>query len=159
MQLQLLFVNEISKKRIAYSSVSHMGFIIIGIGSITNIGLNGLILQILSHGFISANVGDFFIEKNCYIQTPRHFLFCSLFKYLINNKFRSTVQIYLAILFILEWRWQLKIRQLDMHVEDCVRKIFANKARIFLLEQDSLKLLSPIPVCRPTKHSFAVFQE
>ncbi|KAL5645216.1 hypothetical protein ACJX0J_002502 [Zea mays] len=38
------------KKRIAYSSVSHMGFIIIGIGSITNIGLNGAILQILSHG-------------------------------------------------------------------------------------------------------------
>ncbi|KAL5646369.1 hypothetical protein ACJX0J_002321, partial [Zea mays] len=28
-----------------YSSVSHMGFIIIGIGSITNIGLNGAILQ------------------------------------------------------------------------------------------------------------------
>nr|YP_009093849.1 NADH dehydrogenase subunit 4 [Luzuriaga radicans]AIT16037.1 NADH dehydrogenase subunit 4 [Luzuriaga radicans] len=42
------------KKRIAYSSVSHMGFIIIGIGSITNMGLNGAILQILSHGFIGA---------------------------------------------------------------------------------------------------------
>nr|QWY25062.1 NADH-plastoquinone oxidoreductase subunit 4 [Curcuma ruiliensis] len=42
------------KKRIAYSSVSHMGFTIIGIGSITGIGLNGAILQILSHGFIGA---------------------------------------------------------------------------------------------------------
>nr|YP_009546785.1 NADH-plastoquinone oxidoreductase subunit 4 [Anigozanthos flavidus]AYP35525.1 NADH-plastoquinone oxidoreductase subunit 4 [Anigozanthos flavidus] len=42
------------KKRIAYSSVSHMGFIIIGIGSITDMGLNGAILQILSHGFIGA---------------------------------------------------------------------------------------------------------
>ncbi|KAJ0104849.1 hypothetical protein Patl1_19433 [Pistacia atlantica] len=42
------------KKRIAYSSVSHMGFIIIGIGSITDTGLNGAILQIISHGFISA---------------------------------------------------------------------------------------------------------
>nr|YP_009864881.1 NADH-plastoquinone oxidoreductase chain 4 [Wurmbea burttii]QKE32876.1 NADH-plastoquinone oxidoreductase chain 4 [Wurmbea burttii] len=42
------------KKRIAYSSVSHMGFLIIGIGSITNMGLNGAILQILSHGFIGA---------------------------------------------------------------------------------------------------------
>nr|WBU14602.1 NADH dehydrogenase subunit D [Floscopa scandens] len=42
------------KKRIAYSSVSHMGFLIIGIGSITNVGLNGAILQILSHGFIGA---------------------------------------------------------------------------------------------------------
>ena len=44
------------KKRIAYSSVSHMGFIIIGIGSITNIGLNGAILQILSHGYIGATL-------------------------------------------------------------------------------------------------------
>ncbi|KAL5643141.1 hypothetical protein ACJX0J_000341 [Zea mays] len=44
------------KKRIAYSSVSHMGFLIIGIGSITNIGLNGAILQILSHGFIGATL-------------------------------------------------------------------------------------------------------
>jgi NAD(P)H-quinone oxidoreductase subunit 4 len=42
------------KKRIAYSSVSHMGFIAIGIGSITDIGLNGAILQMLSHGFIGA---------------------------------------------------------------------------------------------------------
>ncbi|KAL5645971.1 hypothetical protein ACJX0J_001247 [Zea mays] len=50
------------KKRIAYSSVSHMGFIIIGIGSITNIGLNGAILQILSHGFIGATT--FFLGGN-----------------------------------------------------------------------------------------------
>nr|YP_011008541.1 NADH-plastoquinone oxidoreductase subunit 4 [Tacca plantaginea]WPV72367.1 NADH-plastoquinone oxidoreductase subunit 4 [Tacca plantaginea] len=42
------------KKRIANSSVSHMGFIILGIGSITEMGLNGAILQILSHGFIGA---------------------------------------------------------------------------------------------------------
>nr|YP_010409372.1 NADH dehydrogenase subunit D [Rubroshorea macrophylla]URH13698.1 NADH dehydrogenase subunit D [Rubroshorea macrophylla] len=42
------------KKRIAYSSVSHMGFILIGIGSITDTGLNGAILQIISHGFIGA---------------------------------------------------------------------------------------------------------
>ena len=42
------------KKRIAYSSVSHMGFIIIGISSITDPGLNGAILQIISHGFIGA---------------------------------------------------------------------------------------------------------
>ncbi|RYQ83760.1 hypothetical protein Ahy_B10g102582 [Arachis hypogaea] len=42
------------KKRIAYSSVSHMGFIILGIGSISDMGLNGAILQIISHGFIGA---------------------------------------------------------------------------------------------------------
>ena len=33
------------KKRIAYSFVSHMGFIIIGIGSLSNMGPNGAILQ------------------------------------------------------------------------------------------------------------------
>ncbi|CAN6445091.1 unnamed protein product [Victoria cruziana] len=36
------------KKRIVYSSVSHMGFIIIGISSVTDAGLNGAILQIIS---------------------------------------------------------------------------------------------------------------
>nr|QZL37405.1 NADH-plastoquinone oxidoreductase subunit 4 [Sparganium japonicum] len=42
------------KKRIAYSSLSHMSFIIIGLSSITDMGLNGAILQMLSHGFIGA---------------------------------------------------------------------------------------------------------
>nr|YP_009869835.1 NADH-plastoquinone oxidoreductase subunit 4 [Tristicha trifaria]QKJ81776.1 NADH-plastoquinone oxidoreductase subunit 4 [Tristicha trifaria] len=42
------------KKRIAYSSISHMGFILIGIYSISDLGLNGAILQIISHGFIGA---------------------------------------------------------------------------------------------------------
>lgn len=31
-----------------------MGFLIIGIGSISDTGLNGAILQIISHGFIGA---------------------------------------------------------------------------------------------------------
>nr|WBN94396.1 NADH-plastoquinone oxidoreductase subunit 4 [Rhodiola sacra] len=52
------------KKRIAYSSVSHMGFIIIGIGSITETGLNGALLQIISHGFIGA--GLFFLAGTGY---------------------------------------------------------------------------------------------
>nr|YP_009170116.1 NADH-plastoquinone oxidoreductase subunit 4 [Larrea tridentata]ALE28906.1 NADH-plastoquinone oxidoreductase subunit 4 [Larrea tridentata] len=52
------------KKRIAYSSVSHMGFIIIGIGSINDMGLNGVILQIISHGFIGAAL--FFLAGTSY---------------------------------------------------------------------------------------------
>nr|YP_010628363.1 NADH dehydrogenase subunit 4 [Begonia convolvulacea]WBN95269.1 NADH dehydrogenase subunit 4 [Begonia convolvulacea] len=52
------------KKRIAYSSVSHMGFIIIGIGSISDAGLNGSILQIISHGFIGT--GLFFLAGTGY---------------------------------------------------------------------------------------------
>nr|YP_009113777.1 NADH-plastoquinone oxidoreductase subunit 4 [Zamia furfuracea]AFR45424.1 NADH-plastoquinone oxidoreductase subunit 4 [Zamia furfuracea]QWW89739.1 NADH dehydrogenase subunit 4 [Zamia fischeri]BAR93342.1 NADH-plastoquinone oxidoreductase subunit 4 [Zamia furfuracea]BDI62799.1 NADH-plastoquinone oxidoreductase subunit 4 [Zamia furfuracea] len=42
------------KRRIAYSSVSHMGFVIIGIGSMADTGLNGAILQMISHGLIGA---------------------------------------------------------------------------------------------------------
>nr|YP_009630946.1 NADH dehydrogenase subunit 4 [Bongardia chrysogonum]QBZ77362.1 NADH dehydrogenase subunit 4 [Bongardia chrysogonum] len=52
------------KKRIAYSSVSHMGFIIIGISSITDTGLNGAILQMISHGFIGAAL--FFLAGTSY---------------------------------------------------------------------------------------------
>nr|YP_010282659.1 NADH dehydrogenase subunit 4 [Elatostema stewardii]UHM25410.1 NADH dehydrogenase subunit 4 [Elatostema stewardii] len=52
------------KKRIAYSSVSHMGFIIIGLGSISDTGLNGAILQIISHGFIGAAL--FFLAGTSY---------------------------------------------------------------------------------------------
>nr|YP_010129489.1 NADH-plastoquinone oxidoreductase subunit 4 [Periploca forrestii]YP_010714310.1 NADH-plastoquinone oxidoreductase subunit 4 [Periploca tsiangii]QPZ48796.1 NADH-plastoquinone oxidoreductase subunit 4 [Periploca forrestii]UZZ44907.1 NADH-plastoquinone oxidoreductase subunit 4 [Periploca forrestii]WDD57450.1 NADH-plastoquinone oxidoreductase subunit 4 [Periploca tsiangii] len=55
------------KKRIAYSSVSHMGFLIIGIGSITDTGLNGAILQIISHGFIGAAL--FFLAGTTYDRT------------------------------------------------------------------------------------------
>jgi len=52
------------KRRIAYSSVSHMGFIIIGIGSMTDTGLNGALLQIISHGFIGAAL--FFLAGTTY---------------------------------------------------------------------------------------------
>lgn len=52
------------KKRIAYSSVSHMGFIIIGIGSISDTGLNGALLQMISHGFIGAAL--FFLAGTSY---------------------------------------------------------------------------------------------
>nr|YP_010230858.1 NADH-plastoquinone oxidoreductase subunit 4 [Sargentodoxa cuneata]QSV10552.1 NADH-plastoquinone oxidoreductase subunit 4 [Sargentodoxa cuneata] len=52
------------KKRIAYSSVSHMGFTIIGIGSLTDTGLNGAVLQIISHGFIGASL--FFLAGTSY---------------------------------------------------------------------------------------------
>ena len=42
------------KKLIAYSSVAHMGFVTIGIFSLTQQGLEGSIIQMLSHGLISA---------------------------------------------------------------------------------------------------------
>ena len=42
------------KKLIAYSSVAHMGFVTIGIFSLTKQGLEGSIIQMISHGLISS---------------------------------------------------------------------------------------------------------
>ena len=42
------------KKMIAYSSVSHMGFVLLGIGSLTSEGFNGAIYQMFSHGILSS---------------------------------------------------------------------------------------------------------
>lgn len=42
------------KKLIAYSSVSHMGFVLLGLASLTTEGVSGAIYQMVSHGFISA---------------------------------------------------------------------------------------------------------
>jgi NADH-quinone oxidoreductase subunit M len=47
-------VQDDMKRVIALSSVSHMGFILLGIGSLTAAGLSGAIFQMISHGFISA---------------------------------------------------------------------------------------------------------
>lgn len=42
------------KKMIAYSSVAHMGFVTMGIFSFTRQGLDGAIMQMISHGIVSA---------------------------------------------------------------------------------------------------------
>ncbi|OJJ22426.1 oxidoreductase [marine bacterium AO1-C] len=42
------------KKMIAYSSVSHMGFVLIGLASFTAEGINGAVFQMFSHGILSA---------------------------------------------------------------------------------------------------------
>ncbi|CAD5272888.1 NADH-quinone oxidoreductase subunit M [Imperialibacter sp. EC-SDR9] len=42
------------KKLIAYSSVSHMGFVLLGIAAGTTEGYAGAVFQMVSHGFISA---------------------------------------------------------------------------------------------------------
>ncbi|WP_370523747.1 NuoM family protein [Pontibacter sp. Tf4] len=42
------------KKLIAYSSVSHMGFVLLGLASLTSEGVNGAIYMMFSHGIISA---------------------------------------------------------------------------------------------------------
>ncbi|CCG99203.1 proton-translocating NADH-quinone oxidoreductase,chain M [Fibrella aestuarina BUZ 2] len=42
------------KKMIAYSSVSHMGFVLLGVASTTGEGVNGAVYQMVSHGVLSA---------------------------------------------------------------------------------------------------------
>ena len=42
------------KRMVAYSSVSHMGFVLIGIASMTAEGINGAVYQLFSHGILSA---------------------------------------------------------------------------------------------------------
>ena len=42
------------KKMIAYSSVSHMGFVLLGMASLTAEGVNGAVYQMVSHGVLSA---------------------------------------------------------------------------------------------------------
>lgn len=41
------------KRMIAYSSVSHMGFVLLGIASNTAEGISGAMMQMVSHGFLS----------------------------------------------------------------------------------------------------------
>lgn len=55
------------KRKIAYSSVSHMGFVLIGIGSLSEAGLNGAMLQMISHGLIGASL--FFLAGTTYDRT------------------------------------------------------------------------------------------
>ncbi|WP_423147264.1 complex I subunit 4 family protein [Rubrolithibacter danxiaensis] len=42
------------KRLIAYSSVSHMGFVLLGIASMTAEGVSGAMMQMISHGFLSS---------------------------------------------------------------------------------------------------------
>lgn len=52
----IAFAQEDMKKLIAYSSVAHMGYVTAGVFSLNTEGLTGAILQMLSHGIISASL-------------------------------------------------------------------------------------------------------
>lgn len=55
------------KRRLACSSISHMGFVLIGISSFTELGINGAVLQMISHGLIAAAL--FFLSGVTYDRT------------------------------------------------------------------------------------------
>jgi NAD(P)H-quinone oxidoreductase subunit 4 len=55
------------KRKIAYSSISHMGFVLIGVASYTELGMSGAMLQMISHGLIGASL--FFLVGATYDRT------------------------------------------------------------------------------------------
>ena len=55
------------KRRIAYSSVAQMGFVLVGIASFSTLGISGAILQMISHGLIAALL--FFLVGALYERT------------------------------------------------------------------------------------------
>jgi len=61
------FAQSNMKRRLAYSSVSHMGFVLLGIASFTDLGISGALLQMISHGLIAAVL--FFLTGVTYDRT------------------------------------------------------------------------------------------
>ncbi|WP_243297703.1 complex I subunit 4 family protein [Bacillus litorisediminis] len=50
----LALIQDDLKKVLAYSSVSHMGIVLIGLGAVNSEGLQGAMFQVISHGLISS---------------------------------------------------------------------------------------------------------
>ncbi len=61
------FAQQNLKRRLAYSSISHMGFILVGLASFNDLGVSGAVLQMLSHGLIAAAL--FFLAGVTYDRT------------------------------------------------------------------------------------------
>ena len=61
------FAQDNVKRRIACSSVSHMGFVLLGIGAVNSLGVSGAMLQMVSHGLIAAAM--FFVTGVFYERT------------------------------------------------------------------------------------------
>jgi NAD(P)H-quinone oxidoreductase subunit 4 len=61
------FAQDNVKRRIACSSVSHMGFVLLGVAAINDLGLSGAMLQMISHGLIAAAL--FFVTGVFYERT------------------------------------------------------------------------------------------
>jgi NADH-quinone oxidoreductase subunit M len=49
----LSMVQKDLKKLVAYSSVSHMGYVLLGLAALNQVGLNGAVLQMVIHGMIT----------------------------------------------------------------------------------------------------------
>jgi NADH-quinone oxidoreductase subunit M len=61
------------KRLIAYSSVSHMGFVLLGLASLTPEGISGAMMQMISHGFLSVML--FFIVGVIYTRVHDRYIY------------------------------------------------------------------------------------
>jgi len=61
------FAQDNLKRRMAYSSVAHMGFVLIGVATFNTLGMSGAMLQMISHGLIAAAL--FFLSGVTYERT------------------------------------------------------------------------------------------
>ncbi|MEX8548972.1 MAG: NuoM family protein [Mucilaginibacter sp.] len=61
------------KRLIAYSSISHMGFVLLGVASQTTEGISGAVMQMLSHGFLSAML--FFLVGVIYTRVHDRYIY------------------------------------------------------------------------------------
>lgn len=79
------------KKLIAYSSIGHMGFILMGIGSLSKISIEGIIYLLVSHGFVSSLL--FLLIGSLYVRTNT--------RYIIYYRGLSTCMPIFSIMFFL----------------------------------------------------------
>jgi NADH-quinone oxidoreductase subunit M len=68
----LAFIQTDFKMVLAYSSISHMGIVLIGLGAMNEAGIQGAIFQVVSHGLISALM--FFLVSVFYERTDTSLL-------------------------------------------------------------------------------------
>lgn len=61
------------KKLVAYSSISHMGIVLVGLGAMNVAGVSGAIFQMVAHGIISA--GLFMMVGSVYLRTHTRGIF------------------------------------------------------------------------------------
>ena len=61
------FAQKNLKRRMAYSSIAHMGFVLVGLAAFTTLGISGAVLQMVSHGLIAASL--FFLSGVTYERT------------------------------------------------------------------------------------------
>ncbi|MGB3298340.1 MAG: NAD(P)H-quinone oxidoreductase subunit 4 [Phormidesmis sp.] len=61
------FAQDNLKRRLAYSSIAHMGFVLLGLAAFNSLGMSGAMLQMISHGLVAAVL--FFLAGVAYDRT------------------------------------------------------------------------------------------